>query len=82
MNPETRALSTKLRKTLFEVDKFAYSQQSFPGSDTFAGYCAEGVVPREEGGCKVKPVFDPKPLLGTFKEAVSSFDALITACEA
>jgi hypothetical protein len=82
VSPDARTLTIKLRKDLFNVDKFAYSQQSFPGSDVFAGYCAEGVVPREKGGCKVKPVYDKAPLNAAVNDALADFDALIKACEA
>lgn len=82
VNPEARSLTTKVRKDLFSVDKYAYSKQNFPGSDVFAGYCAEGVVPRESGGCKVKPVYDPAPLQAAVKDALADFDALIKVCEA
>ena len=75
-------LKAKLRKALFDVDNFAYSQQSFPGADLFAGYCAEGVTPRGDGGCKLKPVVDKTAYLAKLKEANSIFDQLIKACEA
>ena len=77
--PKASIPTTKLRKALFDVDKFAYSQQSFPGSDTFAGYCAEGVVPRDAGGCKMKPTIDKAPLVAKLKEALACFDEVIAA---
>lgn len=79
-NPKVRDLVIDLRKGLFSVDKFAYSQQSFPGADVFAGYCAEGVVPRDAGGCKVKPVYDTKPLFTAVTAALATFDELIATC--
>ena len=76
---EIRIATAKMRKQLFEVDKFAYSQQAFPGSDVFAGYCAEGVVPRDsKTGCKLKPAVDKSPLLAAVKDAVTTFDEIIT----
>lgn len=78
-----RGATYKLRKAVFDVDKFAYSKQSFPGSDVFAGYCAEGVVPRDgKSGCKVKPTVDKGPLLAKIKEALAAYDELIKVAEA
>jgi hypothetical protein len=37
-NPATQKLAIKIRKDLFSVDTFAYSQQSFLGIDSFSGY--------------------------------------------
>lgn len=79
---EVRVLTSKLRKQLLVVDAAAYSQQSFPGADVFAGYCSPGVVPREEGGCKVKPSMDTVPLLASIKDALATFDELISVCGA
>jgi len=79
---EVQALTVKMRKLLFDVDAFAYSQQSFPGSDVFAGYCAEGVVPRETGGCKQKPVVDKPPWIAKLEEAKGIFDDIIKKCDA
>jgi len=74
-----RLATAKMRKLLFDVDKFAYSQQSFPGSEAFSGYCAEGVVPRDsKSGCKVKPAVDKAPLLAAVKGAVGAFDEIIS----
>ena len=77
---EVRGLAVKMRKVLFEVDSFAYSQQSFPGSDLFSGYCAEGVVPREDGGCKQKPKSDKAPLKAQLGEAKKIYDTIIDKC--
>ena len=80
---QVQLLTVKLRKTLFDLDKFAYSQQSFPGSDVFGGYCADGVVPRDAAsGCKVKPQIDKAPLKAALTAALTTFDELIAACGA
>ncbi len=77
-----RELVAKMRKLLFEVETVAYSQQKFPGSDAFGGYCAEGVVPRDDkGGCKQKPTVDRAPLIANINGAVAVFDELIKVCE-
>ena len=75
------APTNQLRKVTFEVDKFAYSQQDFPGADLFAGYCAEGVVPRGDGGCKLKPKVDKSSVIAQLKEASALYDQLIKAAE-
>jgi len=79
---EVRALTNKMRKLLFDVDTFAYSQQSVPGADVFAGYCAAGVTPRETGGCKVKPSADKAPQMAKVKDAVAVFDQIVATCGA
>ena len=78
---EVLAYTNKMRKVLFEVDTFAYSQQNFPGADLFAGYCAEGVIPREEGGCKVRPTAEKAPYIALAKDASALFDQLVAAAE-
>ena len=82
VRPGVRDTTTKLRKVVFDVDNFAYSQQEVPGANLFSGYCAEGVVPRDDSGCKLKPTGDKKPLLAKLKEANALFDQLIKQCEA
>ena len=79
---EIRIATVDMRKALFTIDKFAYSQQSFPGSDVFAGYCAPGVVPRSDDGCKMKPAVDKTPLLDALKSALTSFDQVIKLSDA
>ena len=79
--PEIRTAAVKVRKLVFDVDKFAYSQQSFPGSDVLSGYCAPGVVPREKGGCKPKPVVEKAPLLAKLKDAAMVYDEVVRLCE-
>lgn len=73
---EGKILTTKIRKAVYNVDLAAYGQQ-----DLFGGiggsYCAEGVVPREGGGCKPRPSVDKAPLLAGIKDALSAFDQLI-----
>jgi len=76
LTPEARDFSITLRKNIVAIDTVAYSQQSIlPAALT--GFCADGVVPREEGGCKVKPTVDTAPLLSELKEAIAAFDGLI-----
>jgi len=71
-----RNFSIIVRKKMFEIDSVAYSNQSFlPGA--FTGYCADGVVPRDDSGCKVKPKVDTKPLIVALNEAIAAFDGLI-----
>ena len=65
------------RKKVFEVDTFAYSQQNFPGSDLFSGYCAEGVVPRGDGGCKLKPSIEKGQWITLLKEAAALYEAMV-----
>ena len=74
---EVKTLTTKLRKKVFEVDTFAYSQQNFPGSDLFSGYCAEGVVPRGDGGCKLKPSIEKGQWITLLKEAAALYDQIV-----
>ena len=74
---EIRMATAKMRKQLFEVDQFAFSQQSFLGGDAFNGYCAEGVVPRGTDGCKVKPTNDKAPLLAAVKGALTTFGEIV-----
>ena len=74
---EIRIATAKMRKQLFEVDQFAFSQQSFLGGDALSGYCAEGVVPRGTDGCKVKPTTDKAPLLAAVRGALTTFDEIV-----
>lgn len=76
---EVLAATTKLRKAVFDVEAFAYSQQDFPGSDMFAGYCADGVVPRGDGGCKLKPVADKTKVATALKDAKTAYDDIVKA---
>jgi len=78
---DIRLATAKLRKEMFKVDTVAYKQQGFPGSEAFAGYCAEGVVPREKGGCKVKPAMDKAPLFASLSAAVVAFEEIIALAE-
>ena len=51
-----RELKGTLVKQLTSVEKFAYEQQKaefLPAGFQGAGYCAPGVVPREDSACKV-----------------------------
>ena len=69
-------LRVQLLKQLNEVELFAYSNQSaLPAS--ISGYCAPGIVPREEGSCKVRPVVDKAPAIAKVKEALATFDSLL-----
>ena len=70
----------KLTKLIGEVETFAYENQSvIPGALT--GYCAPGVVPRDEAGsCKVKPIVEKGPAIAKLKTALSSFDSLLKEC--
>jgi hypothetical protein len=38
-------------------------------------------VPRDDGGCKVRPDTDVAPLKAAVKDALAKFDALIQLCE-
>ena len=78
---KVRETASKLRKTVFDVDQYAYTQQEVPGSNLFSGYCAEGVVPRDGASCKVKPTGDKAPLLAKLKEADAIFNELVTLCD-
>jgi len=71
-----RELSIKLRKAIIAIDTVAYSQQSIMPAG-LSGYCADGVVPREEGGCKVKPVVETAPLLANLDVALTAFDGIL-----
>ena len=57
---DLRPLTKALDAQLYSLDEFAYSQEAvMPGM--FSGYCAQGVVPRDEpGACKVRPTADLK----------------------
>lgn len=76
-----REVVNALRKTVYDVDNYAYSKQEVPGANAFSGYCADGVVPRETGGCKLKPKADKAPLLAKLKEASTIYDKLVKLCE-
>ena len=55
------------------------NQSVIPGALT--GYCAPGVVPRDEAGsCKVKPIVEKGPAIAKLKTALSSFDSLLKEC--
>lgn len=74
---EAEVLTAKVRKALYDVDLFAYSQQSILPA-ALSGYCADGVVPRDEkGGCKLKPKADTAPLIAKVQDALAAFDELI-----
>lgn len=73
--------TSKLRKLMFQVDTFAYSQQDFPGADLFSGYCADGVVPRESGGCKLKPKADRATVIAQLKEGAALYDTIVATAQ-
>ena len=73
--------TNKLRKLLFDVDTFAYSQQKVPGADLFAGYCADGVVPRDDSACKVRPQSEKPPWIAKLKEGSAIFDEIVKLCD-
>mmetsp|Transcript_18911 Transcript_18911/g.60245 ORF Transcript_18911/g.60245 Transcript_18911/m.60245 type:complete len:186 (+) Transcript_18911:71-628(+) len=74
---DLRPLTKALDAQLYSLDEFAYSQEAvMPGM--FSGYCAQGVVPRDEpGACKVRPTADLKAQSAKLKEAVATFDKLL-----
>ena len=72
-----RILVVKLRKAIYNVDLTAHKQQDFPGAAAFSGYCAEGVIPKNDDGCKVKPAVDKPPLVADLKSSLAAFDELI-----
>uniref|UniRef100_A0A7S0Q0Z0 Chorismate mutase n=1 Tax=Coccolithus braarudii TaxID=221442 RepID=A0A7S0Q0Z0_9EUKA len=76
---DTKPLTKRLNGKLFVVDNFAYSQElAFTG--VLSGYCAPGVVPRDEpGSCKVRPFSTAEPL-AALKEALATFDEILAQC--
>jgi hypothetical protein len=74
---EGKILVTKVRKAVYNIDLVAFGTQSVFG-DALSGYCAQGVVPRDEkGGCKMRPAIDKAALMVDLKKALDAFDKII-----
>jgi len=80
---EVVALTNDLRKTVGIVDAAAYTeeQERFGVGSVLSGYCADGVVPRDEvGGCKVRSGPDKASLIEALKKATLTYDKLLAVC--
>lgn len=74
---EGKILVTKVRKAVYNIDLVAFGTQSVFG-DALSGYCAQGVVPRDEkGGCKMRPAIDKAALMVDLKKALDAVDKII-----
>ena len=75
-NDDAKSQVVAIRKAMYNVDLVAYKEVDFFGN-LGKGWCAEGVAPRGDDGCKVKPTVDKAPLIADLKKALAAFDKLI-----
>ena len=76
-NADVGPLRVQLLAQIKDIDQIVYDNQAKSPS-VVSGYCAAGVVPRDEpGACKVKPQLDVAPVKAKVEAALKLFDSLL-----